>query len=83
MVTLHNQQDFLFFGHHEFVLFSPYSPVTTSWFVGFQACYQMNGEGGVARDRTSLDREVEVTENWITCREGIRGTLDEAGVLWV
>jgi len=51
--------------------------------VGFQACYQMNGEGGVARDRTSLDREVEVTENWITCREGIRGTLDEAGVLWV
>ena len=37
----------------------------------------------VARDRTLLHLKVLVTENWIACREGIRGTPDEARVLWI
>jgi len=45
--------------------------------VGIQVYLQINGKGGVARARTSLDLEVEVAENWVAyC--GIRGTLGEA-----
>ena len=51
-----------------------------SWFVGVQVWVQMKGKGGVARDRTSLHVEVEVIENGIACREGIRGILNEAGI---
>jgi len=52
-----------------------------SWFVDIQVCLQINGDGGAAKDRASLHLEVEITENGISCREGIRGTFDEAGVL--
>jgi len=48
--------------------------------MGVQVCLHTNGKGGVAGDRASLHLEVEITENGISCREGIRGTLDEAEV---
>jgi len=48
--------------------------------MGVQVWLHTNGEDGVAGDRASLHLEVEITENGISCREGIWGTLDEAGV---
>ena len=78
MVTLHNQRDFLFFRRHRSVYSSSSQSGGMVLFGGVQVCLPIDGEGGAARDWASLHLEVEVTEDGITCRERICGTLDAA-----
>jgi len=74
VVTLHNQRDFLFFRRHRLVSLHA---LVMRLIQGCQVCLPIDGEGCVARDRTSVYLEAKVAENRITCREGIRGTLNE------
>jgi len=45
--------------------------------VGVQIRISVNRKGGIVRDRTSLQLEIEVTENGIACHERIRGAVGE------